>query len=113
MVSAIRSMSVASRPRPMMFGMMSSMEPNDGFAWTQADGKPVLVCRPFERAAQHLYTARQWALGIPTAPEADAWAEVARAVGVDGDRLVRVSQVHGAAVHKVQGGDGSGSGRQA
>jgi len=89
------------------------MEPNDGFAWTQADGKPVLVCRPFERAAQHLYTARQWALGIPTAPEADAWAEVARAVGVDGDRLVRVSQVHGAAVHKVQGGDGSGSGRQA
>src|SRR5260370_19921809 len=101
MVWAMRPISVASRPRPMMFGMMSSMETNDVFAWVQAAGGAALVCRPLETTAHHLYTTRQWSLGTPTADGAEgdaAWDQVARAAGVDRDPLVRIRQGHGAAV---------------
>jgi len=80
------------------------MQPNDGFAWVQAPPGPALVCRPLEAVAQHLYTTRQWRLGTPAADIEDAWAEVARAAGVDTARLVRVRQVHGAAVVRVEPG---------
>ena len=88
----------------MMFGMMSLMEPSDGFALVQADGKSALVCRPLAAIAQHLYTTRQWVLGTQIPAEAsDAWSEVAHAIGVDTDHLVRVRQVHGASVHTATG----------
>src|SRR5436309_326182 len=97
----MRSMSVASRPRPMMFGMMSSVEPSDGFTWVQGAGGPALVCRPLEALAHHLYMSRHWALGARSAAEVDgAWDQVARAIGVDRDHLVRVHQVHGASVYR-------------
>jgi polyphenol oxidase len=74
-------------------------QPSDGFEWVQAAGGPALICRALAPFAGHLFTTRVWRLGS-TAPEDrdTAWAEVAAAAGVDGDRLVRVRQVHGASV---------------
>jgi YfiH family protein len=80
-----------------MFGMMSSVEPTDAFEWAQADGRPALICRALQPIAEHLYTTRHWALGAAAASEpAGAWDQVAHAIGVDGERLVRLRQVHGA-----------------
>lgn len=71
-------------------------QPNDAFEWVQAEAGPALVCRPLVELAQHIYTTRHWALGARTAgDEADAWAEIANAIGVDAELLVRVHQVHG------------------
>jgi len=80
------------------------MQPTDGFDWVQAPEGPALVCRPLEAIAQHLYTTRPWALGSPSSDIDGAWAEVARVAGVDRHHLVRVRQVHGSAVLRVQGG---------
>jgi len=55
-----------------------------------------LVCRPLEPLACHLFTTRSWLLGLALA--ADAWREVAAAIGTEPDRLLRVRQVHGADV---------------
>ena len=74
------------------------IQPIDGFEWVQEAGGPALVCRPLEAFAHHLYTTRHWSLGTPTAEGDAAWDQVARAAGVDRDHLVRVRQVHGAAV---------------
>lgn len=53
-----------------------------------------------EPIALHLFTTRQWQLGVPATERGGeaAWDEVARALDVDPDRLVRVRQVHGAGV---------------
>jgi YfiH family protein len=58
-----------------------------------------LVCRPLEPYAAHLFTTRQWSAGSSATPEVRpaAWPEVARAMGVECSRLIRLSQVHGAA----------------
>jgi YfiH family protein len=80
------------------------MQPTDRFEWVQAAGGPALVCRPLEAIAHHLYTTRHWSLGTPTAEENGAWDQVALAAGVDRDHLVRVRQVHGAAVAVAKAG---------
>jgi YfiH family protein len=75
-----------------------SITTND-FEWRSTVDGRALVCLGLERYARHFFTTREWPLG--TAAEHDreaAWAGVARAVGVDGSRLVRADQVHGAAV---------------
>jgi hypothetical protein len=62
------------------------------------------VCRALEPFASHFFTTRAWRLGSATAEEQeDAWADVAEAAGVRPDRLVRLRQVHGAAVVVVRG----------
>jgi YfiH family protein len=71
----------------------------DGFEWRDAPPGPVLVCRALEPYAAHLFTTCQWPLGSRTAGDrTSAWADVARALGVDGAHLVRAHQVHGASV---------------
>jgi polyphenol oxidase len=74
--------------------------PAASFVWVERDGRAVLVCTPLARIADHFFTTRAWLLGSgavePTDPA--AWADVARAAAVGADRLVRVHQVHGAAV---------------
>lgn len=74
-------------------------EPSDGFAWVQAPGGPALVCRALEPVAVHLFTTRDWPLGsAPVTHRDEAWSDVASAVDVDPNQLVRLHQVHGAAV---------------
>jgi YfiH family protein len=88
---------------------MTLPEPNDGFRWTQVGAGPVLVCRALEPFAPHLFTTRPWPLGAgrpidrPDAKTSAAdpsrpWADVAAAIGVEPNCLIRVRQVHGADV---------------
>ena len=75
-------------------------QPNEAFVWVQAAAGPVLVCRPLEPLAPHVFTTRHWPLGSST-PEDDGdagWRDVASALGIDTRKLVRVHQVHGADV---------------
>ena len=81
-------------------------KPNDGFAWVQAAAGPALVCESVQPLADHLFTTRAWALGSARAGADDEpWTEVARAIGVEPAMLVRVRQVHGAAVLVLRRGD--------
>lgn len=74
-------------------------QPSDAFAWVQAPPGPALVCRPLEPFAAHLFTTRPWRLGSGPANNREAgWLEVAAAMGVGEDRVVRVTQIHGASV---------------
>src|SRR6266851_4822775 len=90
----MRSMSVASRPSPMMPDMFP--QPTEAFAWAQAPGGLALVCRPLERVARHVFTTRGWLLGASR--DERAWQEVAEAMDVPLATLVRLHQVHGANV---------------
>src|SRR5688500_5608235 len=93
MVSAMRGISVASRPRPMMFDTRLP-QPHGSFRWGQAPGGPPLVCGALEPFARHLTTTRPWTLGSGTPDgERRAWGEIASAMGAS---LVRARQVHGA-----------------
>jgi YfiH family protein len=61
------------------------------------DPGPALVCKALDGLALHLFTTRDWRLGSEqNGDAADAWEEVARALTVAPERLVRVHQVHGA-----------------
>src|SRR5262245_54129609 len=90
----MRSMSVASRPAPMMSGTLA--QPSGAFTWVQAPGGAALVCLPLDAIARHLFTSRSWALGS-TRDDA-AWDEIACAMEIQPPALVRLRQVHGAAV---------------
>ena len=88
-VAAMRGMSVASRPRPMMFGMMSTddtaAQPSDRFEWAAIAGgrgrwrSCAVRSQPL---AHHLFTTRRVALGSG-AGGADALGEVAAALGAE------------------------------
>jgi hypothetical protein len=80
-------------------------QPNDGFEWVQAADGPALVCGALRPFADHLFTTRQWALGSRAEATEEDWQPVAAAAGVEGDRLVRLRQVHGAAVLVRRAGD--------
>ena len=69
----------------------------DSFYWTAAPWGAALRCRPLEALAPHLFTTRQLALS-----SGDDYQELARGVGVD--RVVTLTQVHGAAVLVVRQG---------
>src|SRR4051812_18394301 len=98
MVSAIRSISVISMPSPMMSAMLP--EPSEGFRWAQERSGPALVCEALEPFARHVFTTRTWPLGSASSDllRAAAWADIAAAVGVTAEHLIRINQVHGAAV---------------
>jgi purine-nucleoside/S-methyl-5'-thioadenosine phosphorylase / adenosine deaminase len=95
-VLAIRGMSVASIPSPMMFGTSDRPQPGEAFEWMEGPGGPALVCRPLASLAPHLFTTRGWRLG--GRGDEDAWAEVAAGLDLDRTRLVRARQVHGRSV---------------
>src|SRR4029453_7613293 len=104
MVSAMRGISVASIPSPMMFDM--TPQPNDGFEWVQAESGPALRCGALLPLAAHLFTTRPWRLGSTTTAGADGWGEVAGAMQVDATPLARLRQVHGAAFVLATAGGG-------
>jgi YfiH family protein len=98
-----------------MFGMIRVMmrpQPSDGFVWVQAAGGPALVCGALRPLADHLFTTRDWALGSGAGSD-DEWASVAASLGVDLHHLVRLRQVHGAAVVVRRAGDPLPSGTRA
>ena len=74
--------------------------PAASFEWVQTPFGPALVCRTLQPIAPHLFTTRQWQLGLPATERGGeaSWNEVARALDVEPDRLMRVRQVHGAGV---------------
>jgi YfiH family protein len=79
--------------------------PGDGFDWIATPWGPALVCRRLEPLAASVFTSRSWSLGF-TGPSsgANGWSQVAEAVGVNPDRLLRVRQVHGASVVEHRAG---------
>jgi len=70
--------------------------PGDGFTWVPSHSGWVLVCDALGTIGRHIFTTRHWRLGKTST--ADAWREVAEAVGADPARLCRARQVHGAGV---------------
>ena len=79
-------------------------EPGPAFDWIHTPAGSALVCRPLERVARHLFTSRPWSLGSEVGAQTEsAWSDVASAVEIPLDRLLRARQVHGAAVltHRV------------
>jgi purine-nucleoside/S-methyl-5'-thioadenosine phosphorylase / adenosine deaminase len=80
-------------------------QPDDGFLWVPLGAREALVCRALQPFAVHFFTTRRWRLGsAPPDRYDEAWADVAEAAEVEPDRLVRLQQVHGAAVVVVPGG---------
>jgi hypothetical protein len=69
----------------------------DSFYWTTAPWGAALRCRPLDDLAPHLFTSRQLSLS-----SAADYEQLARAVGVD--RVVTLTQVHGATVAVVRRG---------
>ena len=67
----------------------------DSFYWTTAPWGAALRCRPLDDLAPHLFTTRQLALSS----DAD-YQQLAHAVGVD--RVVTLTQVHGATVAVIR-----------
>ena len=73
-------------------------QPSGGFEWVQAGGGRALVCGALRPFADHLFTTREWALGSHAGAADEDWQPVAASLGVDPAHLVRVHQVHGAAI---------------
>ena len=69
----------------------------DSFYWTTESWGAALRCRPLDDLAAHLFTTRQLALTSPV-----EYQQLAQAVGVD--RVVTLTQIHGAAVWVVRRG---------
>jgi YfiH family protein len=78
---------------------MTLPQPDRAFEWRAALAGPVLVCRPLEDVARHVFTTRPWPLGSGSgSADAATWHDVAREMDIDSDRLVRAHQVHGTGV---------------
>ncbi|MFN7978992.1 MAG: peptidoglycan editing factor PgeF [Vicinamibacterales bacterium] len=75
--------------------------PATGFRWTHESWGPMLRCEALEPLAQHGFTSRQLALP-PGEIGTERWAMAAASVGCAVQRVGRVRQVHGAAVHVVR-----------
>lgn len=73
-------------------------QPSGGFAWTQEPWGLGLRCAPLLSAAPHVFTTRELVLKGPPEAVDRGWAAVALSLGLGSDRLVRLTQVHGAEV---------------
>ena len=74
--------------------------PNPAFHWTREPWGHALRCTPLSAHAQHLFTSKQLEL-----PGAEAWSAALASVGVPGERLMRVKQVHGNVVRILRKGE--------
>src|SRR6185369_7693982 len=93
MVAAMRGMSDASSPSPMMFTLP---KPSGAFRWVQLPAGPALVCDALAPFAAHFFTTRQWTLGAGS-EQGVGWTEVAEAAHVPSSCLSHLRQVHGSA----------------
>jgi YfiH family protein len=77
---------------------------SDGFAWAQGPLGRMLRASVLSPVADGWFTTRDVPLAGSDEEAAEAWSRVAAAGGVAPDRIVRLTQLHGAAVHvHVQG----------
>jgi purine-nucleoside/S-methyl-5'-thioadenosine phosphorylase / adenosine deaminase len=83
---------------------MTDPRPSHPFAWMQGAPAPALVCQPLVKLAPHFFTTRSWRIGSSPPDAASAWDDVARAIDVPPERLVRLRQVHGRTVSTVRRG---------
>jgi YfiH family protein len=74
--------------------------PSESFEWVETPAGSALICRPLREAAVHVFTTREWRLASENSAidGSPGWGELARVVGVEPERLMRVRQVHGATV---------------
>src|SRR5678816_2302484 len=88
-VSAMRSMSVASIPKPMISAIDGMILPDPGahFVWRPTGCGPALICSAMDAVVTHFFTTRHWHLGQRAAGDGDesAWAEVAAAMTLGRD----------------------------
>lgn len=91
----------------ILVDMTDLPQPSGDFAWVQAPWGAALRCRPLEVVAPHYFTTRALALEGVRDEDAGNWQVLSRALGVEIDALVRMRQVHGAAVY-VAGKAGNG-----
>jgi YfiH family protein len=72
------------------------------FEWASERWGRALRSRSLAKVARHLFTSRQLRLRGSAVDERREWEAVARSVGVEADRLVRLRQVHGRDVVTVR-----------
>lgn len=77
---------------------MKLVQPSGAFEWVQEAWGPALRCVPLSRIARHLFSTRH--LEVPGGRDeaGQGWVDLAAAVGVRTGELIRLRQVHGAAV---------------
>jgi YfiH family protein len=83
---------------------------SDAFAWAQGPLGRTLVARALAPAADAWFTTRDLALS-GASDAAQGWDRLAAAIRVDEDRVMRLTQVHGAAVAVRARGAQSDTGR--
>jgi YfiH family protein len=72
-----------------------------GFEWRRQAWGASLECRPLAGLACHGWTTRQLRIEGPDAACGSQWAQVAAACDATLPTLVRLTQVHGADIHRV------------
>jgi YfiH family protein len=88
---------------------MALPKPSGDFEWMQESWGAALRCRPLSEVARHCFTTTELKLaGVRSlgarqewaapSPDEDSWDQLARALGVELDELIRLRQVHGATV---------------
>jgi len=73
-------------------------KPSGEFEWVQASWGAALRCRPLADIAPHCFSTRELRLEGSRDEDEGGWRDLARALGVEVDALVRLRQVHGAGV---------------
>ncbi len=78
-------------------------KPSGDFEWVQETWGPALRCMPLA-FAPHCFTTRALRLEGTRDEDHLSWIALARSLGVEGDRLVRMRQVHSATVFALADG---------
>lgn len=91
-------------------GSKATTEVTQGWRWSNSSCGPVLTNDALAAVAQHLITSR--ALTFRNQAETD-YERLGQALGVSGDDVVRVKQVHGRVVSHVRPGEAFVSGTEA
>src|SRR5688572_32202959 len=94
MVASMRSISVASMPRPIIFVAMSLPQPSGDFEWVQESWGAALRCRPLAEIARHTFSTRELALEGASDADTGSWYALAHSLGVELESLARMRQVH-------------------
>jgi YfiH family protein len=87
---------------PIILVDMSLPKPNGEFEWVQEAWGGALRCVPLATVARHCFSTRDLELEGVRADESTRWHDLADALGVDIDSLVRMRQVHCADVFEAR-----------
>jgi purine-nucleoside/S-methyl-5'-thioadenosine phosphorylase / adenosine deaminase len=82
-------------------------EPRDSFRWISESFGPALRCEALAEVAGHAFTTR--CLALDPGGRGDGWRDLALALGVAVDAIVRLTQVHGPSVAVLRRSDGVGA----